>query len=43
MPNKQAKVRKQEKKKLNNYLRINGRTLNQINKFKLRRKKRNDS
>ncbi len=36
MPNKEAKLRKQERRKKNEFLKMNGRTRNQI-----KRKKRN--
>ena len=39
MPNRQAKQRKMDRRKKNNDLRLNGRTLNQI----IRTKKRNEN
>tara|TARA_R100000781_G_C3988911_1_gene96230 strand:- start:338 stop:490 length:153 start_codon:yes stop_codon:yes gene_type:complete len=40
MPNKQAKLRKQERKKLDKRLSVSGRTANQIKKIANRNKKR---
>ena len=40
MPNKQAKFRKQERKKLNKHLEITGRTANQVKKIANRNNKR---
>ena len=40
MPNKQAKLRKQERKKLNKYLSITGRTARQVEKIANRNNKR---
>jgi len=34
MPNKEAKLRKQERRKKNEFLKLNGRTRNQIEKKK---------
>ena len=38
MPNKGAKNRKRNRKKLNDWLKANGRTANQYKKMKLKRK-----
>ena len=38
MPNKKAKARKKEKKKLNDWLKSNGRTANQYKKKQLKKK-----
>ena len=38
MPNKKAKTRKREKKKLNDWLKSNGRTSNQYKKKQLKKK-----
>jgi hypothetical protein len=42
MPNKAAKIRKQERAKINDYLNKNGRTTKQIKRIKLRNIKREE-
>ncbi len=39
MPNRAAKIRKQERRKKNEYLSVNGRTANQINRNKARKRR----
>ena len=43
MPNRKAKNRKEERRKKNDYLSVNGRTANQITRNKMRNKQRKGS